>query len=166
MKKTLHIGKDLEKHIDAGSNRYKVTLTGDGVVITGTATHIFEGNSFHTDEEFDRELDAHGIDSAEIVDALEDGLYDIDVDMHLPVALGDTFYREDVLNYPFEVVKVTHSVIYLAIMNGAASKIDYITKSMFEEKLGKTWFRTADEVLENRKAELQRELDYLSRKGA
>ena len=162
MKTTLNINKELEKHIDAGSNRFKVTLTGGGVEIIGTATHIFGGNSFHIDEEFDRELDAHGIDGEEIVDALEDGLHDIEVEIHLPVAIGDTFYREDILNYPFEVIRVSHSVIYLAIMNGAASKIDYISKSMLEEQLGKTWFRTADEVLESRKAKLQRELDFLS----
>lgn len=165
MKTALVIGKEFLKHVDIGSNRYTVTVVGVGVDIVGVATHIFEGNSFHLDEELCDALEARSIDYAEVVEALEDSLEHIDVDIPTVLMVGEQLYREDVLNHPFEVIRVAKSAYYLAILDGSSSKIDYISKSLIDESIGKTWFRTKEEVIENRVHKLQREIDYLSGKA-
>lgn len=75
---------------------------------------------------------------------------------------GDKLYHWEELYQPFEVIRVTNGVYYLAVMNGSSSNIQYETKDMFNSMIGKNWFFTRKEALEKHIEELQNQIEYFT----
>ncbi len=85
----LEIKKELDRTVDAGSNKFSVTVIGEGVSVGGYAVNIFEGNTYHLDSELEDALDNVGIDYDKVRDALEDGASSIEVE-HSGYMFGDS----------------------------------------------------------------------------
>ncbi len=73
----LQLKKEFYRTVDAGSNEFAITLVGDKntpfMEIEGMARNIFEGNTFHLDDEFNEKLEHFRVDPYDIVLALEAG---------------------------------------------------------------------------------------------
>lgn len=67
----LDITKEFYRNRDAGSAYFTVTVTGKGIEISDEAFNIFSSGTFHLGAELEEKLENAGIDTYDIVEALE-----------------------------------------------------------------------------------------------
>lgn len=67
----LDITKEFYRNRDADSAYFTVTVTGNGIEISDEAFNIFSSGTFHLGAELEEKLESAGIDTYDIVEALE-----------------------------------------------------------------------------------------------
>lgn len=80
----LDITKEFDRNRDADSAYFMVTVTGDGIEIKDEAFNIFSSGTFHLGAELEEKLEEAGIDSYDIVEALENSNSHIIAEVETP----------------------------------------------------------------------------------
>ena len=75
--------------------------------------------------------------------------------------VGDILYNAKRLHQKFEVIRETKSVYCIAVLNGSASTVEYVSKGASLEKFKQEWFFTEKEAIASKVAKLEKEAKYL-----